>query len=73
MNGDCRKPKIVVLQSGYFTPYLSLGNMLTEAQGYMPRNPWLATYPGIIIFLTILAINFLGDALRDALDPRSRR
>ena len=45
---------------------------LTEAQGYMFRNPWLAVYPGLVIFLTVLAINFLGDALRDALDPRSR-
>jgi peptide/nickel transport system permease protein len=32
----------------------------------------LAVYPGLVIFLTVLAINFLGDALRDALDPRSR-
>lgn len=57
---------------GISPPYPSLGNMLSEAQGYMLRNPWLAMYPGIIIFLTVLAINFLGDALRDALDPRSR-
>ena len=52
-----------------FRPYPGLGNMLSEAQGYMPRNPWLAMYPGIIIFLTVLAIKFLGDAL----DPLSRR
>ena len=57
---------------GITPPRPSLGNMLTEAQGYMFRNPWLAVYPGLIIFLTVLAINFLGDALRDALDPRSR-
>jgi peptide/nickel transport system permease protein len=57
---------------GITPPHPSLGNMLTEAQGYMFRNPWLAVYPGLIIFLTVLAINFLGDALRDALDPRAR-
>jgi peptide/nickel transport system permease protein len=57
---------------GITPPHPSLGNMLTEAQGYMFRNPWLAVYPGLVIFLTVLAINFLGDALRDALDPRSR-
>jgi peptide/nickel transport system permease protein len=57
---------------GITPPHPSLGNMLTEAQGYMFRNPWLAVYPGLVIFLTVLAINFLGDALRDALDPRSK-
>jgi peptide/nickel transport system permease protein len=57
---------------GITPPHPSLGNMLTEAQGYMFRNPWLAVYPGLVIFLTVLAINFLGDALRDALDPRLR-
>jgi peptide/nickel transport system permease protein len=57
---------------GITPPHPSLGNMLTESQGYMFRNPLLAVYPGLVIFLTVLAINFLGDALRDALDPRSR-
>ena len=44
--------------------------MLSQAYAYMLRNPWLAVYPGTFIFFTVLAINFLGDALRDALDPR---
>ncbi|TAK24294.1 MAG: ABC transporter permease [Chloroflexota bacterium] len=57
---------------GIAPPYPSLGNMLTEAQGYMFRNPLLAVYPGVVIFLVVLAVNFLGDALRDALDPRAR-
>ena len=55
---------------GITPPNPSLGNMLTEAQGYMFRSPWLAVYPGLVIFFVVLAINFLGDALRDALDPR---
>jgi peptide/nickel transport system permease protein len=57
---------------GITPPHPSLGNMLTDAQGSMFRNPVLAVYPGLVIFLTVLAINFVGDALRDALDPRSR-
>lgn len=55
---------------GITPPNASLGNMLTDAQTYMFRNPWLAVYPGLLIFLVVLAINFVGDALRDALDPR---
>ncbi len=55
---------------GIAPPNASLGNMLTDAQGYMFRNPWLAVYPGVVIFLVVLAVNFVGDALRDALDPR---
>lgn len=55
---------------GITPPNPSLGNMLTEAQSYMFRNAWLAVYPGLVIFFVVLAINFVGDALRDALDPR---
>jgi peptide/nickel transport system permease protein len=55
---------------GISPPFASLGNMLTGAQGYLFRNPWLAVYPGAVIFLLVLAVNFIGDALRDALDPR---
>ncbi len=57
---------------GISPPHPSLGNMLTEAQGYMFRNPMLAVYPGLVIFVVVLAINFLGDAMRDALDPRAK-
>jgi peptide/nickel transport system permease protein len=55
---------------GITPPNASLGNMLTDAQAYVFRNPWLAVYPGLVIFAVVLAINFVGDALRDALDPR---
>lgn len=57
---------------GISPPHPSLGNMLSEAQAYMFRNPWLAVYPGMVIFAVVLAVNFVGDALRDALDPRAR-
>lgn len=48
------------------------GNMLTNAQEYIFIAPWLALPPGFMIFITVLAFNYLGDGLRDALDPRSR-
>ncbi len=55
---------------GVTPPTPSWGNMLTDVQRYMVRDPMLAIYPGMCIFLTVLAINFIGDGLRDALDPR---
>jgi len=55
---------------GVQPPIPSWGNMLNEVQGIMFRNPALAFYPGLCIFFTVLSINFLGDGLRDALDPR---
>jgi peptide/nickel transport system permease protein len=38
----------------------------------MIQAPWVAIFPGLMILLTVMAINFLGDGLRDALDPRAR-
>jgi len=55
---------------GIQPPTPSWGNMLTDVQKLMMRNPWIAFYPGLCIFFTVLSINFLGDGLRDALDPR---
>jgi peptide/nickel transport system permease protein len=55
---------------GVTPPTPSWGNMLTDVQRFMLRDPMLAIYPGMCIFLTVLAINFIGDGLRDALDPR---
>ncbi|MBI2953228.1 MAG: ABC transporter permease [Chloroflexi bacterium] len=57
---------------GITLPTPSWGNMLTGAQAYMWRNPWLALYPGLCIFVVVLAFNFIGDALRDALDPHAK-
>ena len=57
---------------GIQPPTPSWGNLMMNAQADMWTNPWLAIYPGIFIFLTVLAFNFLGDGLRDALDPRWR-
>jgi len=51
-------------------PLPSWGRMLHEARMFMDRGPWLAIFPGLAIALTVLGFNFLGDGLRDYLDPR---
>ena len=54
-------------------PQASLGLMLSEARNLMEMAPWLLIFPALAIMLGILGFNLLGDALRDILDPRSRR
>ncbi len=54
-------------------PAASWGNMLTGAQELLQEAPSLAVWPGLLIFLTVIAFNFVGDGLQDALDPRSER
>ena len=51
-------------------PVPSWGNMLNNAQDYLVTAPWLAILPGAAITLAVTGSNFLGDGLRDALDPR---
>jgi peptide/nickel transport system permease protein len=58
---------------GIQPPIPSWGNMLTGAQELVWSAPHLAVYPGLLIFVTVIAFNFLGDGLQDALDPRARR
>lgn len=58
---------------GVQPPLPSWGNMLQRAQQYVFTAPALAIYPGIAITVVVLAFNFLGDGLRDALDPRRLR
>jgi peptide/nickel transport system permease protein len=53
-------------------PHPSWGLMLAEGRGYIELAWWLAFFPGMAIFLTVLCFNLLGDGLRDALDPRQR-
>jgi peptide/nickel transport system permease protein len=55
---------------GVQPPTPTWGNMLRNAQDEMLRgNMWMAVFPGLMIFITVLAINYMGDGLRDALDP----
>ena len=72
--------QIILLESvlsylgfGIAPPLPSWGNMLTGAQETIGLAPQLALYPGLLIFVTVIACNFLGDGLQDALDPRARR
>jgi peptide/nickel transport system permease protein len=58
---------------GIQPPLPSWGNMLTNAQELVWEAPMLAVYPGLAIFATVIAFNFLGDGLQDALDPRATR
>ncbi len=57
---------------GIQPPTASWGNMLSQFQNVIYQQPTLVLYPGIMIFLTVLCVNLIGDGLRDALDPRLR-
>jgi peptide/nickel transport system permease protein len=57
---------------GQQPPAPSWGSMLNSAQRFLTNAPWMAVWPGLAIFLTVLSFNLLGDGLRDALDPRER-
>lgn len=58
---------------GVQPPQFSWGSLLGQNQSYYLADWWLAVFPGLFITATVLSINFIGDALRDAFDPRSRR
>ena len=62
---------ISFLGLGVQPPTATWGNMLDGAYNYIDSAPWLWIFPGILIVLTVLSINFVGDGLRDALDPRT--
>jgi peptide/nickel transport system permease protein len=56
---------------GQQPPQPSWGSMLNSAQRFLSSAPWMAIFPGLAIFVTVLSFNLLGDGLRDALDPRT--
>ncbi len=64
---------ISYLGYGIQPPEASWGNMLNNAQSYFTDAPWIALFPGLLITLTVASFNFLGDGLRDALDPRAKQ
>lgn len=64
---------ISFLGMGVQAPTATWGNMLDQAYHHLETEPWMWFFPGILIVLTVLAINFLGDGMRDALDPRTVR
>lgn len=57
---------------GVQPPDPAWGRMLSEGRGFFQDAPWMAIFPGLAILLTVMAFNFLGDGLRDALDPQQR-
>jgi len=57
---------------GVQPPTASWGQMLAVSQGYLTLAPWLAYWPGLAIFLTVLGFNLFGDGVREALDPKLR-
>ncbi len=57
---------------GQQPPLPSWGSMLNVAQRFLSQAPWMAIWPGLAIFVSVVSFNLLGDGLRDALDPRSR-
>lgn len=62
---------ISFLGVGVQPPTATWGNMLDGSREYLEQAPWLWFFPGLMIVLTVLSINFVGDGLRDAFDPRS--
>jgi peptide/nickel transport system permease protein len=57
---------------GQQPPAPSWGSMLNSAQRFLTNAPWMAIWPGLAIFLTVLSFNLIGDGLRDALDPKEK-
>lgn len=72
-NALLTEASVSYLGLGVQPPDPSWGNMLYNAQSYFFNAPWITLYPGIMILITVLCINFIGDGLRDALDPRMKR
>jgi ABC-type dipeptide/oligopeptide/nickel transport system permease subunit len=57
---------------GVQPPDASWGSMINAGRGYLQQAPWIVFGPGAALFVTVLGLNFVGDAVRDALDPRLR-
>ena len=57
------------LSFGIQQPTPSWGNLISTAQDHFVKYPWLAIFPGLMIFLSIISVNYIGDGLRDAFDP----
>jgi peptide/nickel transport system permease protein len=57
---------------GAVPPTPTWGNIMAEGRDFMREAPWIITIPGIALMITVMGLNFLGDGLRDVLDPRLR-
>jgi len=77
VQGTLEVANVIILEStlsflgfGIQPPTASWGNMLANAESQMTIAPWVAVFPGLCILITVLAVNYLGDGMRDALDPK---
>ena len=71
--GQCFLRQLSFLGFGINRPNISLGFLINTYQGAFATRPWLFWWPGLFIILIALSINFIGDGLRDAFDPRTKR
>ena len=58
---------------GIQPPGASWGIMINAGRGYLQQAPWIVFWPGTALFVTVVGLNFVGDAVREALDPRLRK
>ena len=58
---------------GISSPDISLGKLISDNQSAFSTRPWLFWWPGLFIILIALSVNFIGDGVRDAFDPRQRK
>ena len=72
-------PKVILLESflsflglGVQAPLASWGTLISEGAASMQNAPWLLIFPAIFFVTTLFSLNFVGDGLRDALDPKDR-
>lgn len=72
-NGIITESTLSFLGLGFPPDVPTWGQMLFQAKDYLTWSPHMALFPGLAIFLTVLCINYIGDGLRDALDPKTHR
>jgi len=72
-------PEVIIIESflsflglGVQEPYTSWGVLISEGAGQMESAPWMLIFPAIFLAVTLFCLNFVGDGLRDALDPKDR-
>ena len=72
-------PAIIIAESflsflglGVQAPMASLGTLIASGAQDMEMAPWLLIYPSAVMIITLMAFNFIGDGLRDAIDPKDR-
>jgi len=71
-NAIIMESSLSFLGLGVQPPTPTWGNLLQDARSTMATKPWLTIFPGLAILLVVLAVNFIGDGLQDAVDPTAR-